>query len=224
LLEPARRVEFGSSPPRPVDVARGHWADRKVWQFRRSQHRELNVYRRRAFGRVVVVERQPDRRPRGDWRAWLHIAMQAMAERADVTTGLCGEWQGKKFKRFLNRHQWAAIVGCTLKQWDTIVAVIKSAGYIKPRRQRREREQLPTGVTYRSRGPASLIVTGAFWQLSGAWGAVLRLMRDRRRAKRKEQQAQEPPRQHPPRAEEPRELDAAERERIRASWQEPPPS
>ena len=215
LLEPAKHVVFRKKPPAAVLVAVAYWASLQVWEDRKRVHPELCKRRKRVGRLVVVVEPPKPRKPRGDWRRWIHRACQVIAEHATVRGGgLAGLWVGQKFERFLSAHEWAARVGCTVKAWHKIVGHLKSADWIKPRRQRRDKECahgcpacdtcIATGrFTWKAK-VASFCVTDLFWMSApGAWGQVLKFRSKLAARERKAQQATQPPREHPPTAPEP---------------------
>lgn len=177
LLDPVRPVTFKRPPPRAIRVACGHWQDRNVWGARKRVHHELRLRRRQLrvqlvpggapVRRTALESLKATRTPRGDRRAIQQRALVCIAERAGVESGVVGRWRDGKFLGFLTRHEWAAAVGCTVRQWDRIVSDFKAAGYIK-RRQRRDLDQETGAYVGRI---ASLVVTDKFWHCSGASGA-----------------------------------------------------
>lgn len=135
-----------------------------------------------------------------------------IAEHASVMPdGLAGSWVDGKFKCFFNRRQWASLVGCPVKVWDGVVERLVSAGWVKPRRQRRDKvceHGTPACEGCRAAGRfryvarvASLCVTDAFWMAAGAWGKVqdfrAKLARRAAKAERKAEAAASPPAEVP---------------------------
>lgn len=214
LLEPIKPVKFEGAPPPPIAHFARYWRDREVHRHRRTLHPELRKRRttvrlpdpddpgktRRVAKVYTPGADQPEhqqRRPKGDRRALVQRALVAIVERASWRNGLTGIYVGERWTAPLSRHQWAAAVGCTVKQWDRIVSDLKAAGYIK-RRQRRDKTILPNGeVIYRGRLATLLLTHEAWFLVPGAWRAREDARLARAKAERKAAQAKEPPREHP---------------------------